>query len=364
MGVAAQDPALGDLDGDGTDEVVVAVTTLDRLQAVDSSGAAPAGLSWPVNLSSAPQGPPVIGHLEGGGPQGVLVMLAGGLSACNDSARVLARFPKPGGAGSWPTFADLLGDGASKVLAGSGFDSSLYVYDAGPSSAAPVPQAWPTPRGNFARTGSHLYLSPDALPPAGVGDLAAELVAPDSVRLTWTAPGDDGVVGRAASYDLWTTTFRPVAGRPRGGDAVAGVPPPDSAGAVQSVTLGGFSAGTTVWCWLRALDVTGNASRCSNVTGLTLRLGPARAATEELAVRRRPSSLPVTLDWAGSGAEGIRLYDVTGRLVRTLRLGPGGRGSVQWNGRDESGRLVPAGLYFARLTGGSLHTQTRVVLLP
>jgi hypothetical protein len=50
--------------------------------------------------------------------------------------------------------------------------------------------------------------------------------------------------------------------------------------------------------------------------------------------------------------------------VRTLRLARGGRGTEEWDGRDESGRLVPAGLYFARLRGGSLHSQARIVLLP
>jgi len=45
---------------------------------------------------------------------------------------------------------------------------------------------------------------------------------------------------------------------------------------------------------------------------------------------------------------------------------PGGRfgGTQEWNGRDDEQRAVPAGLYFARLTCGSLHAQTRVVLLP
>jgi flagellar hook assembly protein FlgD len=72
----------------------------------------------------------------------------------------------------------------------------------------------------------------------------------------------------------------------------------------------------------------------------------------------------VSLDWSGADAASIRLYDVTGRRVRTLGLAPGGSGTVQWNGRDESGLVVPAGLYFARLMGGSLHAQTRIVLLP
>jgi flagellar hook assembly protein FlgD len=73
---------------------------------------------------------------------------------------------------------------------------------------------------------------------------------------------------------------------------------------------------------------------------------------------------PVSLDWQGAGATSIRLYDVAGRRVRTLALERAFRGTAQWDGRDESGSLVPAGVYLARLIGGSLRAQTRVVLLP
>jgi hypothetical protein len=45
-------------------------------------------------------------------------------------------------------------------------------------------------------------------------------------------------------------------------------------------------------------------------------------------------------------------------------VGPASHGEQQWNGRDAGGHAVPAGVYFARLACGSIHLQTRVVLLP
>ena len=120
----------------------------------------------------------------------------------------------------------------------------------------------------------------------------------------------------------------------------------------------------TCWYWLRASDAAGNTSGWSNVVGLTRPLGPALPDGLTLAVRQRPSRVPVSLEWSGADVADIRLYDVSGRLVRALRLTPGLRGTARWDGRDECGRLVPTGLYFARLTGGSLHAQTRIVLLP
>jgi subtilisin family serine protease len=363
-GLAASDPALGDLDGDGTDEIVVPVGPPSQVVVLDSTGTAPAGMGWPCVLASAPLGPPVLGHLQGGSAPGVVLMRAGGLVALSDSARAIPVLPKPGGAGVTPMLADLAGDGAMKLAAGSGNDSSLYVYDLGAGSASVTPQAWPTPRGNCARTGSHLYLSPDALPPAPVSDLAARFESPDSLRLVWTATGDDGVVGRAASYDVRLATFKSDVGSASRGNPLAAVPVPDSAGASQSVTLRALAPGVTCWIWLRVMDAAGNVSRCSNVVRLTMPLGPVRPAVAELAVRQRPSRAPVLFDWSGADATSIVLYDVSGRRVRALRLEPAAGGTAQWNGRDENGRLVPAGLYFARLTGGSLHAQTRVVLLP
>jgi len=70
-------------------------------------------------------------------------------------------------------------------------------------------------------------------------------------------------------------------------------------------------------------------------------------------------------DAAGvGGPQSIHIYDLTGRKRATLDLGAGAGGVVQWNGRDDDGRRVPAGLYFARLLSGSVHVQTRWAFLP
>jgi flagellar hook assembly protein FlgD len=88
-----------------------------------------------------------------------------------------------------------------------------------------------------------------------------------------------------------------------------------------------------------------------------------------IAARLQPSRPPLDLYWRGAdaapaAAQFIRLYDLQGRRVRELPLGSAGAGVAQWDGRDEDGRPVPAGIYFARLTSGSVHAQARVVLLP
>ena len=51
------------------------------------------------------------------------------------------------------------------------------------------------------------------------------------------------------------------------------------------------------------------------------------------------------------GLATIKVYNIQGQLVKTLINGsqPAGRHQAQWNGRDEGGRIISSGIYFARL---------------
>jgi hypothetical protein len=60
----------------------------------------------------------------------------------------------------------------------------------------------------------------------------------------------------------------------------------------------------------------------------------------------------------------LRIFDVTGRLIRTLVNGPAkaGQNRVVWDGRDHEGHKLSSGVYFYRLESGT-ETATRKVLL-
>jgi len=67
-----------------------------------------------------------------------------------------------------------------------------------------------------------------------------------------------------------------------------------------------------------------------------------------------PARQRTRLDFSSSPGDGVvtlTIHDVSGRIVRTLvKNGRGGDGAgAVWDLRDEQGRLVPAGLYLARL---------------
>ena len=81
-----------------------------------------------------------------------------------------------------------------------------------------------------------------------------------------------------------------------------------------------------------------------------------------------PSTGAATLAFTLPGTRDVvlALYDVHGKLVRTLASGryAGGRSAVRWDGRDAHGALAPSGVYWAELTAGKESMRTRLVHLP
>lgn len=105
--------------------------------------------------------------------------------------------------------------------------------------------------------------------------------------------------------------------------------------------------------------------------------GPAPTGTAFLAPYPQPALGPaVTLPFVLSAAAPkvqITIHDLRGRAVRRLVLGALAAGSyrtgatVQWDGRDDDGRRLPGGVYFARLwldDGVAAGEVRRVVFAP
>ena len=59
----------------------------------------------------------------------------------------------------------------------------------------------------------------------------------------------------------------------------------------------------------------------------------------------------------------VRVFDVGGRLVRTLPVGEGEAGRLTWDGRDRDGVRVRPGLYFASFAAEARTVTTRIVLV-
>jgi hypothetical protein len=91
------------------------------------------------------------------------------------------------------------------------------------------------------------------------------------------------------------------------------------------------------------------------------------AAPMLLAARPNPSSGRIEIGFAlpADARVVLRVYDVAGRLVRTLIDGstPAGVHRAAWDGVDSRGRTARSGIYFAKLLVGSRTTSERLMLL-
>lgn len=63
------------------------------------------------------------------------------------------------------------------------------------------------------------------------------------------------------------------------------------------------------------------------------------------------------------GRASIDLYDLTGRHIKNLFRGtsPQGVHRLKWNGTDDNGRFLPAGVYIARLSGVGGYATSKIV---
>jgi hypothetical protein len=93
--------------------------------------------------------------------------------------------------------------------------------------------------------------------------------------------------------------------------------------------------------------------------------GEARLAIASSAPTPFTHSTAFSFENATGAAIDLLVFDVSGRVVRRLVgvPGPDGRGVVTWDGRDDRGRSVGSGVYFARASEGSRSAVTRTVLL-
>ncbi len=166
---------------------------------------------------------------------------------------------------------------------------------------------------------------------------------------------------------------------------------PTEVGLPSSVTLGDMEARIpwTVQAGGLAppLSMTVSVVSQPRRAGITLEVASGSGTTDvEPIVRRTPGGAGLRLvvrgatvfsAGAGAGPElelvlpaatsaWLALYDVSGHRVRMLLDAtlPAGSSILRWDGRDEAGRRVPGGLYFARLTTPIGSRTARLIALP
>jgi len=104
------------------------------------------------------------------------------------------------------------------------------------------------------------------------------------------------------------------------------------------------------------------------VTPALVAIGPrATGGAPRLAVAPNParSGIEVAFTPAGGGRWRLEILDLGGRRVRLLArgAGEGTPAARRWDGRGDAGEVVPAGIYWVRLTAGDRTRASRVVWL-
>jgi hypothetical protein len=200
----------------------------------------------------------------------------------------------PGDSASWAVVAESLANPGTG--AGTGSASGVRINEMADAA-------------NFSTEFVELYYDPapsgpDVVPPAPVADLVAHPLSASTIRLTFTATGDDGTVGTAASYDLRRSAQRILTDADfSAATPVVPVPLPKVAGSAETIDVAGLAADTAYYFALEVIDDAAHASSVSNVASAVT--GPAGGGTSV-------SHLVISqIRISGSADDVVELYNPT-----------------------------------------------------
>jgi hypothetical protein len=181
--------------------------------------------------------------------------------------------------------------------------------------------------------------------------------AGSDVDLTWVANEVDDDLAEYRVYRSGVSEFTPG--------------PTNFVGnASEAEYLDSNQPGGPLFYLVTGLDIHGNESVPSNEASVgSVSPVPERAhlvfALHEAVPNPFNPSTTLSFALAVPGNVQLKTYDTAGRLVATLlneHMGAGPH-KVVWDGRDDSGRAVAAGVYLYRLTAGSYGETKRMVLV-
>jgi len=112
-------------------------------------------------------------------------------------------------------------------------------------------------------------VTPDTTPPSAITNLAASQISQTSADIPWTSPGDNGIEGTSASYDLRYSTSAITDANFNSTTQATGLPTPKLAGSSEVYVLAGLSPATTYFVAIQSTDSAGNTSLLSNIATFT-----------------------------------------------------------------------------------------------
>ena len=131
-----------------------------------------------------------------------------------------------------------------------------------------------------------------------------------TVKLAWTAPGDDGTIGTATAYELRVATAPITLANWDAARVLAGVPAPTPNGTRQTTVADSLTRGTTYYFAIRAVDDAGNWSGLSNVLRWDWVLDTAPPAAPTGVTATLQGTTDVKVQWAANSEADLGGYTV------------------------------------------------------
>jgi len=148
--------------------------------------------------------------------------------------------------------------------------------------------------------------SEDTTPPNTITDLEASTLSSNSIKLTWTAPGDDDDSGTATGYDIRFATQEINDTSWSIASLIENEPTPQQAGETENFIVTGIFSGTKYYFAVKAFDERPNLSGLSNIASATTywsedNTGPAKITDLSVMETTKNSA---TLTWTAPGDDG------------------------------------------------------------
>ncbi|MBD3349161.1 MAG: hypothetical protein GF400_08205, partial [Candidatus Eisenbacteria bacterium] len=313
-----------------------------RVIAIDAGGnwSAPSTVESAIALDLAPAAPSGLTAVPGAGEGEIDVDWDDSTEGDFDHYR-LERADNPSftGASSFTTASSDYAD--SGLTPGEEYHYRVFAVDGGGNESG--------------ASDADSAIATDAAPAAPTGLMAEEGTGEGEILLTWNASMefdlDRYVLERDTSdvFGAGTTSFETTD---------------------ESYLDSGLDTGVAYYYRLFAVDVGGNQSAPSDTVDLTLE---GTDVPEDLVaavsfIRPNPFADRASIAYsvpAGGAHVTLRIYDIRGRLVRTLvdDQSTGGVYEAVWHGRDSGGREVASGIYFCRAEVGEVSEIRKLVLI-
>jgi len=196
-------------------------------------------------------------------------------------------------------------------------------------------------------------------------------VAQTSVVLNWITPGNDGMSGTPAKYDIRYSYESITEDNWNYATQVSNEPVPVSGGQQDSMTVLGITSDTVLYFAMKVSDEVPNWSPLSeNLVVYTHSLVLDIELPQNIQLQQNypnPFNPSCVIEYSISSPENVNIsiYNIVGRHVATVidEKHVAGDYAVIWNGTDNSGSQVASGIYLYSLTAGNKSTSKKMMLI-